>query len=158
MTRGEIVSTITNAARVTGVPVEIALALAYHESKLDPNAEGDAGTSFGLFQIKLQTAEIVGFRGSKEELKTPAVNALFALRHLAGLIKGYGIAGGLSAYNGPGRPIQSNQEYVGNILLTAVQVREILSKRRLKELIPLLFPVVVGALGFFLGDDEGGPA
>src|SRR5215472_10111421 len=47
------VSAIIQAARDTGVDPALALAIAQKESGLNPNAIGDGGTSFGLFQLHI---------------------------------------------------------------------------------------------------------
>ncbi|WP_211897689.1 transglycosylase SLT domain-containing protein [Saccharopolyspora erythraea] len=46
-----IVETITSVAQQHGVDPILALATAYQESKLNPRAVGDNGTSFGLYQL-----------------------------------------------------------------------------------------------------------
>lgn len=42
---------ITQVATGLGVPVSLAIAIAQHESGLNPNAVGDNGSSFGLYQL-----------------------------------------------------------------------------------------------------------
>ncbi|MGI8309047.1 transglycosylase SLT domain-containing protein [Saccharopolyspora hattusasensis] len=46
-----IVETITSVAQQHGLDPVLALATAYQESKLNPRAVGDGGTSFGLYQL-----------------------------------------------------------------------------------------------------------
>lgn len=42
---------IADVARQLGIPLEVALAVGYHESGLNPTAIGDNGTSFGIYQL-----------------------------------------------------------------------------------------------------------
>lgn len=42
---------ISNVAREKGIPPKVALAIAKHESGLNPYSVGDNGTSFGLYQL-----------------------------------------------------------------------------------------------------------
>lgn len=46
-----VIDIITKVAKSLGLPPELALAIAYHESGLNPYAVGDNGTSFGLYQL-----------------------------------------------------------------------------------------------------------
>lgn len=45
------IAAIARAASELGVPLSVALAIANHESGLNPTAVGDNGTSFGLYQL-----------------------------------------------------------------------------------------------------------
>lgn len=74
-------SAIAKAAQETGVPYNIALAVAVAESGLDPNAVGDQGCSHGLFQLNTCGGEGQGM--SLAELQDPYTNALTALRQFA---------------------------------------------------------------------------
>ena len=46
-----LIDTITQIAKALGIPPELALAVGYYESGLNPYQIGDNGTSFGLYQL-----------------------------------------------------------------------------------------------------------
>lgn len=50
-TFAKVRNTIKQVSVEHGIPPWIPLSIAFHESKFDPNAVGDQGTSFGLFQL-----------------------------------------------------------------------------------------------------------
>lgn len=77
----QIVLHAAKAAKTSGL---ILLAICTHETKLQnvvvPN---DGGTpSIGICQIKMDTAKLLGFRGTFNDLMNPRVNAKFAALYL----------------------------------------------------------------------------
>lgn len=71
---------ITEVARSLGVPADLAIATAQVESGLDPNAVGDSGTSFGLFQLH-QGGELGSL--TPQQAFDPRTNAQVALSEFA---------------------------------------------------------------------------
>ena len=64
--------TIALAAEKAGVPPKLAVAIAYQESRLNPNAPNGADGEVGIMQIKPATAKGEGF--SLADIKDPAKN------------------------------------------------------------------------------------
>lgn len=77
----DVMSAIAKAAQATGVPYNVALAVAVAESGLDPTAVGDQGCSHGLFQLNACAGEGVGMTLS--DMQDPYKNALKALQQFA---------------------------------------------------------------------------
>ncbi|MFZ2102873.1 MAG: transglycosylase SLT domain-containing protein [Oricola sp.] len=73
-----------------GVPVELAHAVIFTESRYRADARGSAG-EIGLMQLKLATARGVGYRGSAKGLYDPATNIEYGMKYLGGAYK---LAGG----------------------------------------------------------------
>lgn len=71
---------LARAAQETGVPYNVALAVAMAESGLNPRAVGDNGTSFGLFQLH-KGGELGSM--TPEQAYDPYTNAVTALRQFA---------------------------------------------------------------------------
>jgi soluble lytic murein transglycosylase-like protein len=102
----------------------IVAAIAWQESALDPNAEGDDGKSIGLMQIQLTTAEwMKGGPVTKDELKIPSVNIDYGCRYLRYQLDRYDqdYNKAISAYNAgtyyevdPGIP--RNNKYVMQVI------------------------------------------
>lgn len=88
-----------------GIEPALIAAMVSVESSADFDAEGDKdwrgrAQSFGLMQVKLTTAQQMGFTGSAEELKRPETNIDVGTRYLAyqyGIWKS--IAKAVAAYN-----------------------------------------------------------
>lgn len=78
------------AARRHGVPVRTALAVCFVESSFRCNAVGAAG-ELGLLQIKLATARMLGYRGSRNALKRCSTGAYWGMKHLALAIRKGGV-------------------------------------------------------------------
>ena len=76
-----VTNAIARAAQETGVPYNVALAVAMAESGLNPKAVGDGGNSHGLFQLNTAGGEGAGL--TKAQLEDPYQNALIALREFA---------------------------------------------------------------------------
>jgi soluble lytic murein transglycosylase-like protein len=68
-------------ANAMGVPKGVALRVAQTESSFNPNTTGAAG-EIGLFQLKCETARLVGFKGKCEQLYDPATNIRYGVEHL----------------------------------------------------------------------------
>ena len=69
-----------------GLPAGLLSSLCYVESKHNTEAvhyfDGDAN-SYGVCQIKLATAQYLGFEGDEEELMQPRVNIYYAAAYLS---------------------------------------------------------------------------
>jgi hypothetical protein len=72
----------TEAVR-TGMPPEIADAVATVESAYQVQASGEAG-EVGLMQILPSTARMLGFYGTNAELRVPATNIRYGVNYLTG--------------------------------------------------------------------------
>lgn len=59
-----------------------------HEISLINNNDGGSD-SYGICQIKLETAQWMGFKGTKEQLMEPRINIYYAGKYLARNIKRY---------------------------------------------------------------------
>ena len=83
VSKKEIVDIIKSTAAAYQLPWQLILAIAWQESLLDPNAEGDDGTSIGVMQMSLPTAEwLVGQPVSVEQLKNPVLNIDLGTRYV----------------------------------------------------------------------------
>ena len=124
---------LRRAFEAEGLPGHWGLALAHHESGLNPKAEnlvgGDArrGGSFGLCQMSLATAQgDLGYLGDGEGLKDPEVNARLAAKFckiLTMRFKTTDLRDIASAYNS-GRvfekaPVSTRTRYVPSVLAHA---------------------------------------
>lgn len=87
---------IIDEANKQGVDPQLALAVAQHESGFNPNAKGDGGKSFGLFQI--YTTAHPDYKGGFD----PRENAKYGIKFLKGLLTKYNgdTRTALRAYNG----------------------------------------------------------
>jgi soluble lytic murein transglycosylase-like protein len=105
-----ISSTAIPADVVPGIEAQVGLppgllgAISQVESGGNPNAvhkNDGKGDSLGLFQIKLSTARMVGFRGTKKQLMNVKTNAYFAAKYLKKQIQRYhgNYAQAVTAYN-----------------------------------------------------------
>lgn len=86
------------------LPVGLISAVCHVESnhKIHVVNYDDGGEdSLGMCQIKLSTARMVGFKGTREDLMEPIVNAYYAGRYLRMQIRRYDnyIPYGVAAYN-----------------------------------------------------------
>lgn len=73
-----------------GVDVTLAHALIARESGWQIHVVGRAG-EIGLTQIKLPTARLMGFRGTRAQLFDPATNLRFGMKYAARAIRHGGI-------------------------------------------------------------------
>jgi soluble lytic murein transglycosylase-like protein len=76
---------VKQAAETEGVSESFLAAVCFAESSLDPykkTIEKDGTISWGLCQLKCETARSVGFHGKCEGLFNPYANALYAARYI----------------------------------------------------------------------------
>lgn len=94
---------LLTTAVLEGVPPNLLLAICEIESGLKPHvtAVKDGGSdSHGLCQIKLSTAEQMGYKGDRKSLYTPEINAKYAAKYLKYQLDRYGnIPHAVAAYN-----------------------------------------------------------
>lgn len=107
------------AAITTGVSPTILYSVCKIESNLNPNVivKNDGGSaSYGLCQIKLNTAHHMGYRGTSANLLNPYINAIYAGKFLRYQLARYrgNLTYALVAYNA-GRLI-SNHKYARKVL------------------------------------------
>lgn len=103
-----------------GLPKGIMHAIATVESSNNPSAvhrNDGKGDSLGLNQIKLSTARLMGFRGTRKQLMRASVNSLYAATYLKHQIKRYGgnLSKAVTAYNAG-----STYSHGGSLYLTKV--------------------------------------
>lgn len=118
---------ILTAAKLAKVSGPLLLAICVQESNLNPHAhlpvDGKTPT-YGICQIKLETAEMIGFDGDSKEIMKPEVNALWAGKYLKYQLDRYddNACKAVAAYNAgsyneskkvPGKP--RNLKYVINV-------------------------------------------
>jgi peptidoglycan DL-endopeptidase CwlO len=106
------------AARETRLPLPLLVAVAYEESRMDPNARSTAG-AHGLLQVLPSTASEL-----KLDALDPHANVLAGARYLRQMFDRFGTTGlALAAYNaGPtavaragGTPTMQTLHYVANV-------------------------------------------
>jgi hypothetical protein len=66
----------------TGLPADIADAVVHVESDYNPSTIGTVG-EIGLMQVRPETAAMLGFRGSNEELAKPEINIHYGVIYLS---------------------------------------------------------------------------
>jgi hypothetical protein len=66
----------------TGLPADIADAVVHVESNYDPSTIGAVG-EIGLMQIRPDTAAMLGFKGSNDELAKPEINIHYGVIYLS---------------------------------------------------------------------------
>jgi hypothetical protein len=66
----------------TGLPADIADAVVHVESNYEPSTIGAVG-EIGLMQIRPETAAMLGFRGSNDELAKPEINIHYGVIYLS---------------------------------------------------------------------------
>lgn len=86
------------------LPAGLLNSVCYIESSYKADAihhDDGNGDSLGLCQIKIQTAKLMGFKGTIKQLMNPTINAYFAGKYLSHQLKRYNgnIAKALVAYN-----------------------------------------------------------
>jgi soluble lytic murein transglycosylase-like protein len=81
--RASVLPLIRQEAGKTGMPWEIADAVASVESGYDPTRIGSVG-EVGLMQVRPSTAALMGFVGSALDLMRPEVNVHYGVQYLAG--------------------------------------------------------------------------
>lgn len=70
-------------ADLHGLPRDFARAVVRVESTWDPWLTGAAG-EVGMMQIKFETAQYLGYTGTRAELYEPEINVTWAMKYLAG--------------------------------------------------------------------------
>jgi len=80
-TTSEIQQLVSNIAERHNVPVNLAQAVIYVESKYNPKVIGVKG-EYGLGQIRCGTAKQMGFNGKCEELRDPKNNLESSMAYL----------------------------------------------------------------------------
>lgn len=117
--RGRLHGQIARYARAEGVPVALAHAIIKVESNYRVNARGSVG-EIGLMQIRLQTARLMGYRGSAKNLYNPSVNLKWGMKYLgkARKLAGGNMCGTILRYNaghGAKRMNKVSANYCGKI-------------------------------------------
>lgn len=80
--RAAVRAMVEREVRTTGLPADIADAVVQVESNYDPSTIGGVG-EIGLMQIRPETAAMLGFRGSNEELAKPEINIHYGVIYLS---------------------------------------------------------------------------
>ncbi|MGZ3173832.1 MAG: lytic transglycosylase domain-containing protein [Croceibacterium sp.] len=80
--RAAVRAMVEEEVRKTGLPADIADAVVQVESNYNPSTVGGVG-EIGLMQIRPQTAAMLGFRGSLEDLARPEVNIHYGVTYLS---------------------------------------------------------------------------
>lgn len=92
-----------NASQTFNLPPKLLESICFVETKHDVKAihEGDGDSdSLGICQVKLATAQWLGFKGSEHDLMRPEVNIYFAAKYLAYQQRRYkNISRAIVAYN-----------------------------------------------------------
>lgn len=86
------------------LPPGLLSALCWIESNHNPKAihkDDGSGNSVGICEIKLETAKLLGFKGTEQGLMDPKVNIYYAGKYLAKQIDRYNgdAIKGIAAYN-----------------------------------------------------------
>lgn len=110
---------IAKHAKENGVPLHLAKAVVQVESNFRANATGAAG-EIGLMQIKLSTARMMGYRGSKKALYNPETNLSWGMKYLgeAHRLSGGTTCGTILKYNaghGAKRMNKISSRYCGKV-------------------------------------------
>jgi soluble lytic murein transglycosylase-like protein len=89
MTYSAIILAAAKAAKVSGT---LLLAICTYESNLTNIVVYRDGKSpsYGVCQVKYETAQMIGFKGKSQDLVNPGVNAKWAARYLAYQTTRYG--------------------------------------------------------------------
>jgi len=80
--RAAVRAMVEQEVRKTGLPGEMAGAVVQVESNYNPRVIGGVG-EIGLMQIRPQTAAMLGFRGSAEDLAKPEINIHYGVTYLS---------------------------------------------------------------------------
>jgi soluble lytic murein transglycosylase-like protein len=81
---------IEKETATTGLPADLAEAVLFVESGYDPTVVGRVG-EIGLMQVRPETAAMLGFHGSNDELAKPDVNIHYGVLYLS---QAWRLAGG----------------------------------------------------------------
>jgi len=80
--RSRYIGLVRDRAEKTGLPADIAEAVAYIESGYHPEKIGTVG-EIGLMQVRPETAAMLGFQGAADELAVPETNIRYGVTYLA---------------------------------------------------------------------------
>jgi soluble lytic murein transglycosylase-like protein len=80
--RAAVRALVEQEVRNTGLPADIADAVVHVESNYNPSVIGGVG-EIGLMQVRPETAAMLGFRGSAEELAKPEINIHYGVTYLS---------------------------------------------------------------------------
>jgi len=80
--RAAVRAMVEQEVKKTGLPADIADAVVQVESNYNPRVIGGVG-EIGLMQIRPQTAAMLGFRGSAEDLAKPEINIHYGVTYLS---------------------------------------------------------------------------
>src|SRR5258707_11939576 len=80
--RATVRALVEQEVQKTGLPADIADAVVHVESNYNPSVIGGVG-EIGLMQIRPETAAMLGFRGSAEELAKPETNIHYGVTYLS---------------------------------------------------------------------------
>jgi len=80
--RAAVRAMVEQEVQKTGLPADIADAVVHVESNYNPSVIGGVG-EIGLMQIRPETAAMLGFRGSAEELAKPETNIHYGVTYLS---------------------------------------------------------------------------
>jgi len=102
--QAQIALEIVSKAKQMGIDPKLAVALAYQESRLNPNTKNGTSGEIGLMQVKPATAEMMGF--SAEDLRDPSKNIEIGLTYLKQGLEKFGdpvlaVAGYNAGHNHP---------------------------------------------------------
>lgn len=113
------------ATQTHSLPVGLLSALCYVESTHNVSAihhDDGGGNSVGVCQVKLETAKMLGFKGTERQLMDPKVNVEYAAKYLKKQLNRYGQNSpkAVAAYNAgtyhPGKKdFAKNQHYVNKV-------------------------------------------
>jgi soluble lytic murein transglycosylase-like protein len=84
--RAKYEAMIATHAKANLVPETLVHRVIVRESKYQASLLGSGG-AIGLMQIKLSTARSLGYTGTAEGLRDPAVNLLYGIKYLAGAFR-----------------------------------------------------------------------
>ena len=83
---------LKNASKTYDVPYRLLVAVGIVESRLNPqalNASDGGSASYGAFQLKMNTARMLGFHGTKQNLMDFHTNTKYAAMYLSYQLKRY---------------------------------------------------------------------
>jgi hypothetical protein len=102
--QAQVANEIVSKAKQMGIDPKLAVAVAYRESRLNPNTKNGSSGEIGLMQVMPKTAEGMGF--SVDDLKDPAKNIEIGLTYLKQGLEKFGdpmlaVAGYNAGHNHP---------------------------------------------------------
>lgn len=124
-----LLMTMSLIARMHSIEPAMLSSVCYHESTFDPYVivRDDGGSpSYGLCQVKLETARMLGFRGTADELMDPQENMHYAAKYLSKQLSRYNgdVNKAVSGYNA-GTATSKNFKYVKKVSHTMKEHRKV---------------------------------